>query len=168
MRESPVAHLCVIGLIVSLPTTGWSQTVQNNLNNANLDEIIIIMPKSHCVAKSTSRDWWNKIPKDCTVRIPRVDKTTNKTWLDPTVLSNQIPDMYYKPSKYEFFYIQNGVYKIVPITRGMELPRWSELIKTSIGILRSFDPKSPQEKCGKIKNLPNTDPNNPPEVCLPE
>jgi hypothetical protein len=163
MRESPVSHLFVIGLIVSQPTAGWSQTVQNNLNNVNHDEIvIIIMPTSHCVAKSTSRDWWNSLPYGCTVKIPR------KNWLDGRVLSTMIPADYYKPSKYEFSEIQNGVYKILPIAKRKELPRWTELSKTSIEVLKSFDPKSPQEKCGKIKNLPNTDPNNPPEVCFSE
>ena len=125
------------------------------------------MPQSHCAARTTSRDWWNQLPEDCTVRIRTVDET-GKNWLDARVLSKQIPADFYKPSEYEFFEVQNGVYKIVPIARGMELPSWTKLIKTSTEILRSFDPKSPQEKCGKIKNLPNSDPKNPPEVCLPE
>jgi hypothetical protein len=161
MRESPVPHLFFIGLTVSLPTIGWSQTDQNIPNNANQAMIILIMP--NCVAKTTSPDWLNQIPENCTVRI-----RNDNNWLNPKVLSEQIPPEYYKPSEYEFSEIQYGVYKIVPITRGMELPSWTKLVKTSTEILRSFDPKSPQEKCGKIKNLPNTDPNNPPVVCFPE
>ena len=90
------------------------------------------------------------------------------TWLDAKVLCEEIPAEYYKPSEYEIFKIQDSVYKIVPIVRRMELPSWTELVKTSTEILRSFDPKSPQEKCGKIKNLPNTDPKNHPVVCFPE
>jgi hypothetical protein len=101
-----------------------------------------------------------KISKDCIVRI-RKDK-----WLDPKIQRQNIRPEYYKPSEYEFSFIKDGVYKIVPITRDIKLDTWT--VKTSTEILKSFDPKSPQQKCGKIKNLPISDPNNPPEVCLPE
>ena len=167
MRKSPVSHLFFIGLTVSLPTIGWSQTAQNILNSANQDMIILILPKRHCLAKTTSPGWLDQIPKDCIVRI-RTINDLGMTWLDAKVLSEEIPAEYYKPSEYEIFKIQDSVYKIVPIVRRMELPSWTELVKTSTEILRSFDPKSPQEKCGKIKNLPNTDPKNHPVVCFPE
>jgi hypothetical protein len=168
MRESPFPLLFFIGLIASLPTTSWSQTVQNNLNNAKQDMIILIMPKKHCLASTTSRNWWMQIPKDCIVRIPIFTEIDKKivAWQDASVLSSRIPADYYKPSKYEFSFVQNGVYKIVPIVRRMEVPSWAKLTQTSDKILKSFE--SPEEKCGKIKNLPNSDPKKPPEVCFPE
>lgn len=163
MRRSPVPHLFFIGLTVSLPTTGWTQTAQNIQNNANQSMMILIMPESkegECVAETTSPDWLEKIPRDCIVKIPM------DNWLNPKIQRQNIPSVYYKPSEYEFSFIKDRVYKIVPIVGRMELPSWTSLTKTSTKILKSFD--SPEEKCGKIKNLPNSDPNNPPEVCFPK
>lgn len=165
MRRSPVPHLFFIGLTVSLPTTGWTQTNQSIQNNANRSIVIIIKPESkkgECIAETTSPDWLEKIPIDCIVTI-RKDK-----WLKPEIMREYIPSEYYKPSEYELSFIKDDVYKIMPITKGMELPTWTTLVKTSTEILKSFDPKPPQQKCGKIKNLPTSKPNNPPEVCFSE
>ena len=164
MRKSPVPHLFFIGLTVSLPSISWSQTAQNILNNAKQDMIILIMPESmegKCVvAETTSPDWWKKVSEGCIKLIPN-----DINWLDPKVLSEVIPK-YHEPSEYEFSQIKDGVYKIVPIISAMELPSWTDLVKTSTRILKKFD--SPEEKCGKIKNLSNSDPKNPPEVCFPK